>query len=219
MSLKIIRDENFDGVNVHKINLLPLINSNDLPPPQINGLGSAIAYDIITKQVYYSDGITWLPINNNTGPGTISSYSFIKDGVLSVPSNSATIIKPWSITPSPPYSTLGDWNLTTGVFTSSIIQKVNISAVVTWSSGFSNLGNRTIRLVFFNSSNSTTNTVQQVTIQANPDANENTVQYLNMVVLMHQNDRVWIECQQNSGIPLQIDSGVNTTVAGFINPI
>lgn len=65
---KITNNLHLNNLFVYDRHTLPIISSDFLPVPLITGVGSGIAYDIVTKSVYYSTNNQWLPLS---GGGTI----------------------------------------------------------------------------------------------------------------------------------------------------
>lgn len=211
---KIERDEFFDSVQIDTSGnlIIPHIDSTNLPPPLIPGIGGGIAYDTATNTIYYSNGITWLPIDSGATGSTVESYSQSKTGNQSIPPNTATTLTSWTIGTSTAYHTLSGWNLVTGEYTAAKSEFFSINLNVAWTSGVTNQGNRTVRVRFFDSSASTTTTIKEVITQANPDKDVLTTQTIDVSARLDLNDRIFFEVFQDSCVTIPVD--VTTTVAG-----
>lgn len=195
--------------------LLPYITSNNFPPPHLSGKGGGIAYDVTTDRPYYSDGFGWIPIGTGA-PGTVKSFSFVKNGDQNIPISINTVVTPWEITSSDTYhdDTIG-WDLTTGIYTASTDTILTVYANITWKSGISNLGNRILRVQHMKLGIPIWNTVKEMSTQADPDVNINTTQECQIHLKISQGDGVRISVFHDSIVPLIISGGSETSVAGF----
>lgn len=193
---------------------LPYINSLELPPGFIGGVGGGIAWDVTTKRPYHSDGFTWFPIGGGA-PGTVTSYSQIKDGVQIIPSKTPFILADWDISTSPVYHTIPEWDLTTGIYTAGDTEIVSIQANISWAGNVSNLGNRILRIQFFDFSTATTTTVKEAITQADPNLKVDTTQEAAIHISMQAGDRIFIEVEHTAPIPLTICGGDCTSMSGF----
>jgi hypothetical protein len=193
---------------------LPYINSLDLPPGFIAGVGGGMAWDVTTKRPYHSDGFTWFPIGGGA-PGTVTSYSQIKDGSQIVPSKTPVILADWDISTSPAYHTIPEWNLTTGIYTAGETETVSIQANISWAGGVSNLGNRILRIQFFDFGTATTMTIKEAITQADPNLKVDTTQEAAIHISMQAGDRIFVEVEHNAPIPLTICDGDCTSLSGF----
>ena len=193
---------------------IPYIDSSNLPPGFIAGVGGGMAWDVTTKRPYHSDGFTWFPIGGGA-PGTVKSYSQIKDMDQIIPSKTPVILDDWDIIASPAYHTIPEWNLITGIYTAGDRETASVQANIAWSGGISNLGNRTLRVQFFEFSTATTMTVKEVETQADPNLRVDTTQEAAIHISMQPGDRIFIEVEHNAPIPLTICGGDCTSLSGF----
>lgn len=193
---------------------LPYINSSCLPPPYITGVGGGMAWDVLTQRPYHSDGFTWLPIGGGA-PGTVQSYSQIKDVDQIITPKMATILATWEIITSPAYHTIPEWNLVTGIYTAGEREDVSIQANIAWAGGVSNLGNRILRIQFFEFDTATTSTIKESITQANPNLSVDTPQDATIHVGMQAGDRIFVEAEHTAPISLTICGGDCTSLSGF----
>jgi hypothetical protein len=220
---KIYRDDVFDNIQVTDLEveggeLLPSINS--IAPPQSlrPGIGGDIAYDMVTKRVYYNNGSVWLPISVGGGVGGNSqSFSFIKNGNQNIVANTATIVTNW--TDPVPYSTLPSWNLATGIYIAPQNQFMSINADIAWAGGISNLGTRFTRIMYNNAMTSTTIIAKEVITQADPATNIETTQQATINLALDAGDSVWVTVQHDAplSIPfLTLASGNHNSICGTV---
>jgi hypothetical protein len=193
---------------------IPFIDSTDLPPGYLAGVGGGLAWDVVTKRPYHSDGFTWLPIGGGA-PGTVKSYSQIKNEPQNIPPKTPVILADWDISTSPAYHTISEWNLTTGIYTAGNIETASIQANISWAGKVSNLGNRILRIQFFDFSTATTTTIKESITQADPDLRVDTTQNVAIHIAMEPGDRVFIEVEHTAPIPLIICGGDCTSMSGF----
>ncbi|RLI48167.1 hypothetical protein DRO61_06850 [Candidatus Bathyarchaeota archaeon] len=193
---------------------IPCIDSNNLPSGYIAGVGGGMAWDITTQRPYHSDGAKWFPIGGGA-PGTVRSYSQIKDGGQTLLKNTPTILSDWDVETSPAYHTIPEWNLTTGIYTAGDREDVSIQANISWAGGVSNLGNRILRLQFFDFSTATTSTIKESITQANPDLLVDTTQDIAIHVGMDPGDRIFVEVEHTAPVSLTICGGDCTSMSGF----
>lgn len=193
---------------------IPFINSTSLPYGYIAGVGGGMAWDVVTKRPYHSDGYTWYPIGGGA-PGTVQSYSQIKDGEQILLKNTPTILSNWEIVSSPAYHTISEWNLITGIYTAGSKETISIQANIAWAGGVSNLGNRSLRIQFFDFGTATTSTIKESITQADPDLRVDTTQDVAIHVGMQAGDRVFVEVEHTAPVPLIICDGDCTSLSGF----
>ena len=212
--MKIYIDSYPDTLVVKTNNVLPIIDSTALPPNLINGLGGGIAYDKTTKRVYYNDGTIWKPIASSTPPVSIEDYSLIKSGDQTIVPLTPTILSSFSITPDPPYfDNTGDWNLVNGIFTATKPITLRIEAYIAWKAGVSNLGNRTLQLVYKPSA-ALPIIAKESTTQADANTNVETTQDAGIAFQLNVGDQCWIQVIHDAPLNLVIVSGTHTTVYG-----
>lgn len=193
------------------INQIPAIESSAFPPPYPGG--GAIAYNVSSKRVFYSDGTGWFPIG---GEGTsINSFGFIKDGNLNVLSTTETVLGGWEINSSPTYHTTSGWNLTSGIFTANIDSILSLEIGISWASNESNLGERFLKIQY--NSGLGWNDVKETSTQADPDVNIVTTQECSIHLKLNQGDLVRVVVNQNSPFDLTILGGRVSSISGFVS--
>ena len=212
--LRIERDTRVNESTTSRNHGVPYIDSTNLPPPFIPGVGGGISWDVTTKRPYHSDGTTWLPIGSNA-PGTVQSYSQIKNGDLTVNPNTATIVPLWETSSSSVYHTFSEWNLTTGIFTADEDEVITISVNLSWLGGQSNLGNRILRINHFDFDTVTTSTVKESIRQAEPDLEVDTTQEVTVNLSLSAGDRIYVEVEQSAPVAIDIRGGYYTNMSGF----
>lgn len=147
-------------------------------------------------------------------PGLSKTYSILKNGNQSIFPNVNTVLSGWSVAPSPPFSdNTGNWNLITGVYLASQPSTLNISVALSWAGGISNLGNRTVRIIYQPFAGLPFIAKESVT-QADPNTNVATTQETAITLKMNIGDEAWIEVRHNAPINLDISGGNTTTCTG-----
>lgn len=203
-----------DSFRVLERHQLPEILSNDQPPGHWPGRGGGIAYDLVTKRPYYSDGYIWLPIGANT-PGTVGSYAFLKDGVQPVPISTEVTIAPWEIASDDVYHSLPGWNLITGIYTATVEEVLTLEVNISWSAGVSNLGNRTLKIQRMKFGSGIWDTIKESVTQADPDLSVQTTQECQIHARILTGDSIRIMVEHGAPIPVSIAGGLCTSVSGF----
>jgi len=211
---RIRKDRTFTNTRTVSNLVLPFINSNSFPPAPLAGVGGGIAWDIVTQRPYHSDGFEWLPIGGGV-PGTVESYTHVKDGDMIITPFTPTILTSWEIGSSVTYHTIPEWNLTTGVYSSGVDEIVTIGANISWKGGISNLGSRILRIKHFDFSTATLTTVKEFETQADPDCRVDTTQEIQIHLKNTASDRVFLEVEHNAIVPLTIEGGDHTSITGF----
>lgn len=208
---KIYRDTYVDTIVSRTNQILPSINSNNLP--QQNYAGN-IAYETTTQKVYYNNGSIWQPINNGIAPTSNYDYSIVKSIDQTITPATPTILSDFSITPNPPYfDNLGDWDLVTGIFTASVQITIKIEAYIAWKAGITNLGNRTLQIVYRPAAG-IPYIAKEATTQADPNTNVETAQDAGISFQMNVGDQCWVQVVHTAPINLVIASGNHTTIYG-----
>lgn len=211
--MKIWNDLYPDTLITKTNNILPIIDSNHLPPNLYNGLGGGIAYDKTTQRVYYNDGSIWKPISNSA-PIILNDYSLIKSGNQNIIPLTPTIIAPFSSTPNPPYfDTTGGWNTLLGIFTAPQPITLRIEVYIAWQTGISNLGNRTLQIVY-KPALGLPIIAKEDTTQADPDTNVETTQTAGIAFQLLTGDQCWVQVLHNAPVNLIIAGGTHTTIYG-----
>jgi hypothetical protein len=214
-NLRITKDIYPDVTIVTKSFVLPGIRSSNPPPNLIYGRGGGLSYDIETKRVYYNNGSAWLPLATANGAGsTVNSYSHIKNIVQNIQPNIDTTISGWTATPFPPHHTLAQWDLVTGVYTATEFQHLGVDADVSWMGGISNLGQRILRIRYYDFNSNTTITSTEVITQADPNTSVETTQEISDYLRLNPGDQVWVEVRHDAPVNLSISSGEHTSICG-----
>jgi|GEM_PF-6907052 len=213
-NFRIETDKRLYDARIDRNLLVPIIRSIGLPPPTLPGRGGAIAYDEITQRMYYSDGYTWLPIGSGA-PGTVDSYSFIKNGDQTILPLTPTTLTNWTIVGSPAYHTIPGWNLTTGIYTASIKEVLTVEIDVSWAKGISNLGDRTLRIEMKIFPAILWTIIKEVRTQADPKTNVETTQEATIHVEMQPNDQIRIVVEHDAPVSLDIEENEATSISGF----
>lgn len=214
MSFKIFRDEVKNNLRVVGGQILPMINPATAPN-LISGVGGGLAYDSTAKKVVYNDGSNWIPLLSSGGGGSnVTSYSMFKNGDQTVTSLTTTIITGWSISPSPPYhdNTLG-WDMLTGIYTASAPQTLSIDIDISWKGGISNLGRRTLQIVYQPSIGPSIVVTETVT-QADPNTAVETSQIATTFIEMDDGDQAWVQVYHDAPINLILAGGNHTVMCG-----
>ena len=213
---KIEQDRRSNYSNVIDFHQIPFIKSTSLPPPYIGGIGGGIAYDTITRRPYYSDGLGWFPIGTGVISGATNSYSFIKDGDQSISTGTVTTLIGWEIASSSVYHTIPGWNLTTGIYTSSVNEKFTLYVNISWEAGVSNLGDRILRVEVDTGAGFLV--VKEVVTQADAKTAVETTQELQIHLSLDATDRVRVIVEHNAPISIVVAGGNHTSVSGFQIP-
>jgi hypothetical protein len=215
-SMKIIKNIVADTTMTTETQYLPIINSNSLPPNTLPGVGSAIAYDKTTKRVYYNNGIIWVPLAvSSSSTGASYSYSFIKNGSKVIAPGVITIVADWTILPTPPYhDNTSDWNLISGIYTASVDQTVSFNLDIAWEGGISNLGFRTVQVIYKPSAG-VPMIAKSSSTQADPATNVDTTQETSTILKMFAGDQAWIEVVHSAPVNLTLSSGITNSISGI----
>lgn len=209
-NLFVYNDATFNNIRSTQTDVLPNIVSSQ-PPPNTQG---AIAYDTVTRKIFFNNGSMWSPIASSTNVSSLGSYSLVLEADQVVLPNVPTLLQPWVV--PPPYHTLPNWNLSTGIFTADQPEYLNVEANIDWAPGATNLGTRYLRVMWFDSSISTTNIVKEVIAQASPSVNIDTTQGLAINLQIGAGDQVWCEVEHDAPVDLIITGGDNSTICGFL---
>lgn len=212
--LKVERDIRVTDSHTENRHQIPLIRSDNLPPPTWAGIGGGLAYDLVTQRPYYSDGFTWFPIGKGSS-GTVESYAFIKDGDQSVPRVTDTVVTLWEIGSSSTYHTLSGWDLATGIYSAPRDEVLTLEVNVSWAAGVSNLGDRALRVEHMPLGIPVWTIVKEVITQADPDLRVETTQECDIHLEISQGDAVRITVEHDAPIPVIVGGGVHTSVSGF----
>lgn len=211
-----IKDAKVNNAAASDTQVLPPFDSNHPSPNLISGTGGGIAYDLVTRRVYYNDGFQWIPLLSSASILSASSFSYFLGTSQTIAPTTFTILSGWSDAISPPYhdDTAG-WNPVTGIFTAagSVPQDLDITANISWGTG-SNLGERTLSIIYQPVVGPSV-TVANFTTQANPSNAIQTPQTIRAVVKMTSvGDQAWIQVEHNYTLPIAIIGGANTTMCG-----
>lgn len=209
---RIYKDSKLDTLAVRTDEELPVIRSDSFRTPIEGG----ILYEPTTQRIYYADGTQWIPITpGGGGPGNATSYSLIKNTEQIIPPLVTTILTNFLVTPDPPYHDLtGGWNIVSGVYTATVNEAVEFDVDLSWKAGISNIGNRTLRIIYKPFAGAPVIAKQAVT-QADPNTNVETTQEAGTFLKMMPGDQAWIEVFHNSNVNLIVSSGSSTSVSGI----
>lgn len=208
---KIYKDSRYDTVDSTRFTQISVTPFNRFEYPEKGGL----LYEPITEQIFYADGTQWLPLMSGGGGGTSVSYSIVKSGEQSIPPMADTIVNPWTVLPSPPYhdNTL-NWDLGAGVYTATALSTVSFNVNISWKGGISNLGDRTVKVIY-KPSLGLPYVAKEATTQADPSTMVDTTQEINATLEMEDGDEAWIEVSHDCNIPLILRQGNTTSVCGI----
>lgn len=218
--IRIMRNVVADTTQAYSQNILPVINSTSLPPNLIPQLGAGLAYDSVTKRVYYNNGQIWIPLAPaGSLPGSVFSYAFIKDGAKTIPPNTPTVVDLWTLVPSPPnHDNTAGWNLTTGVYTASTAQTISLNVDLSWAANISNLGFRMLQIMYQPFAGVPI-VAREASTQADPAIAVETTQETSTFLEMNPGDQAWIQVMHNAPLNLVLSSGNKNAISGIkINP-
>jgi hypothetical protein len=208
-----------DSLRVKKYSHLPVISSLQFPPGSWPGQGGAIAYDIITKKPYFSDGFNWIPVGFGVGPPPlppVASFSFIKNGIQVITGGVNTVLLGWTTAGSGVYHSVPGWDLIAGDYTAPINEILSVSINISWASGSSNRGNRHLRVQYRKFGTLVWNTVKEVITQADADINVQTTQECQINAKLLSGDSARITVEHSANGPISIDEGIYSSVSGFL---
>ncbi len=211
---RIEKDLRVDTVINNDSLVMPLIRSNALPEGMIPSIGGAIAYDVVTERPYYSDGYTWFPIAGSATTN-LNSFGFLKDGNQTIPNSGITGITSYTTIGSTTYRTIPQWDLTTGIYTATAIEDLNLSVTVTWASGVTNQGKRFLYVQHRPTAISPWTTVKVIETQADPDIASTTTQEGGIALRLDTGEQVRVASSQNSVLSIPISGGMDTIISGF----
>jgi len=207
---KIYKDQKLDTLRARTDEEIPVIPIPAFRTPFAGG----VLYEPTTQRIYYATGTQWIPINPGGGSGNAVSYSLIKTGEQIILPLTMTIITGWAIAPSPPYhDNTGEWNLVTGVYTAVVASTVSFDVDLSWKAGISNIGNRTLRIIYKPFAGLPLVAKEAIT-QADPNTNVETTQEAGTFLEMGAGDEAWVEVFHNSNVNLVVTTGNSTTVSG-----
>jgi hypothetical protein len=210
---KIVKDGDINQFQMIQQFSLPFINSLNPPAPFLATFGGGLAYDTVTKSVWYSDGLTWKPV---AAAGNVENYSFTAGANQIIAPNIDTPIIMWTTAGPPPvYSSLTQWNLATGVYTATQPEQLYLSACICWAQGISNLGDRSLRIEFMPSGGGPWQIASESTRQGEPKTNVETPQMCDMTLTLNTGDQVRITVEHSAPFNLQIAGGFHTTLCGY----
>jgi hypothetical protein len=120
------------------------------------------------------------------------------------------VVAPWTASGRPGLS-LGGMNAATGVYTAPRDGRRCIEVQVTWAAGV-NGGTRTIRVMCLEAGNVTATpyVVDSAIDQPSSNADVPLMQSLYVQVQLHAGDKVWVECSNNSNVPIDLMAGSGT---------
>jgi hypothetical protein len=210
----LIKNDTLNQLQISQQFKLPYISSSNLPPAFLTPTGGGIAFDVVSKTIWYCNGSVWQPVAASLPPGNAESFSFIKGMNSGVPSNTDTVLTGWTTAGSPAYSTIAQWNLGTGEYTATGTEYLYISVNVEWLAGISNLGTRRIR-VEYKPSGGVWDIIAESKTQASPDQNIETTQTTGLSLYLSPGDQARVTVFHNAPLGLQIAGGINTYLSGL----
>ncbi len=189
-----------------------------IPPETANGI---TVFDPITQSLFYNKNGSWKLIQDGitgTGATKMDSISMIKVNQQSISPLTNTIITGFTGTPAP-YIMPSGWDPVTGIYTAPSLgfgnHTLDIDINIAWKGGVSNLGNRTLNLIFKKFGGSPI-IIKGVSTQADANAAVETTQELSTVLAdISANDQVWLEVYHNAPIPLILSGNYATSICGF----
>ena len=147
---------------------------------------------------------------------SMSTYFQIKDTTQSIPTATPTTLTGWDVVGSSTYHTIPEWDLVTGVYTSSANgQILSANIIISWDAGVSNLGNRMLQAVFYDDSASTTTVIAKVQTQADASTAEPTSQQLCIQPVLDLNDQIYFQVQHSAPVNLSISGSNQTILSGY----
>lgn len=204
-TLKIWKSFVGDVLDVPVAAAIAMIDSNRLQftPTVFNG----IAFDIITKKIWYCDniGTRWHPISNgSSGSGSTIDFALQKLGSQVIPPGIYTILTSFT-TAAPYFDNTLLWNTGTGVYTASDTPHYIILTVdVSWAAGVSNQGSRTVQIIYKPFA-AAEQILKEGTTQADPNINEPTTISITGGATLNLNDQIYVKVYHNALVPLTID--------------
>jgi hypothetical protein len=147
-----------------------------------------------------------------TGPGVVvETFSLVKNGDIAVTGSTNTVLSGW-ISP-PPYNTIPEWNLTSGLFTAFEPCSISLSIDLSWKANITNLGTRTLRIL----KNSVI--VKETTTQADASKAVETTQEATINLQLDTGDEIRCEVYHSLASSfvhtLFVSGGYTTTISGF----
>ena len=201
-----------DRLDVSGSATLPTINSNLLSqtPTVLNG----IAFDVVTKRLWYCDniGTRWHPVGTSaSGSGSTFDFAMKKSGATSITPGIFTILPGWNTSP-PYFDNALSWNPVTGIYTvTDGAHFVTLTADVSWAANVSNLGSRTVQIILKPLAGAEV-ILKESKTQADPNVSEPTTISVTGGAALNINDSIYIKVYHNAPIPLVIDA--TTTITG-----
>lgn len=206
---KIYKDLYVDTFVARRNQILPFIDIGNLPSQNYAG---NIAYETTTEKIYYNNGSIWQPIDTNVIP--TYNYSLVKSIDQIIIPLTPTILTDFSVTPNPPYfDNLGGWNLVTGIFTATNQSIIRVEAYISWKAGISNLGDRTLQIVY-KPAVGIPYIAKESTTQADPNTNVETAQDAGISFQVNVGDQCWVQVIHTAPTNLTITAGNHTTIYG-----
>jgi hypothetical protein len=213
--------DSFSIIHDSDVRYLTASDNLQIPVASISGLGAPVkgevGYNTLDNKIYYANGVIWQPISiGGGGGGNTTSFSLVKNSVQIISPTVQTILTDWSSTPQPPFhDQTGNWNLSTGVYTASVLSTLTINACIAWSAGINNLGYRTVN-IFYKPVAGLSSILKQTMTQANPSTNVETTQETTTTALMNPGDQIWVSVMHNSNTNLNISNSISTTLSGIL---
>lgn len=177
--------------------------------------GGGLAFDLTTRQPFYDNGFQWLPIISGGGGGsTVESWSVFKAIDQSIPPLMDTVLTDWSEAGAV-YISLAQWNLATGEYTATVEEDLSITANVSWAEGFTNQGDRYLRVEHLPSGLFVWDIIKEDVTQADPDINMATTQTVSINMHLFAGDKARVTVEHTASINIDVESGSRSTLCGF----
>jgi hypothetical protein len=217
--------KNIDQIRVPEI--------NPIYPADGYGYGNT-GYDPVSGWLYYNDAGTWTLLNGvgptgptggtgaigpigptgPTGSTNVYGYCIAKNGDQTIPANTWTQLVSFTGSP-PPYATLPQWDLTTGVYTASDQETVTFNADISWKKNVSAQGIRQMRLAYLPLGIPPAIIVKQTNTLPDSFKGIETTQEMSVTAEMNATDQIYIEVFHDAPMSLIVEGGVGTTVSGI----
>jgi len=170
----------------------------------------SIVYNSADEKLYYSSGVKWFSINSSSF--VLLFISVLKNGDLVIPPNTATKISNWEKTSLPILINEINFSLITGEYIALNKEIINLTIMISWSSGINNRGTRILRVI--HQRHTSFSVIQEVKCQANPSYTIETSQSINIVASLKTSDKLYFEVFHDSDTALKIASG---SITGFVS--
>lgn len=205
----------------------------------------AMGYDYDTNILYYNSNGTWVNVAQgitgpvgpmgpmgHTGPtgpmgpmgptgpagtGYVQTFGVIKNGDQTIPPGVWTPLTHFIATPSPPYNTLPQWDLISGIYTAAQPEMLKLDVDISWKAGFTTQGLRSIRVQYLPTGSIVPVEIKIADTQCDASKYIPTTQEVDMGMKLAEGDQIWLEVKQTSPIAVPIEGGTATSFCGLLN--